>query len=80
MDDDDKPMTAGDVASHPVAIVNYILMIVAIYFSFKRNPQFALGPFLAALFFAPLYLIYVFATSQSAAPVQGGYGSNYYYN
>jgi hypothetical protein len=79
MMDDDKPMTAADVASHPAAIVNYILIIVAIYFSFKRNPQFALGPFLAALLFAPLYLIYVFATSQSSQ-VQGGYGSNYYYN
>lgn len=42
-------------------IVYFLITSVAVYLSFKRNRGFNLGPFLAALFFSPLYIIYALA-------------------
>ena len=38
-----------------------IIMYYAIYLSFKRNKGFRPGPFLAALFFSPFYILYAWA-------------------
>lgn len=38
-----------------------VIMYYAIYLSFKRNKGFRPGPFLAALFFSPFYILYAWA-------------------
>ena len=53
----------SQVCFHPGMLLNYVLIICAVFINFRRNPQFDLGSFLAALFFAPLYLVYVYAKS-----------------
>ena len=45
-----------------VSIAWFILTLMALYLSFKRNNGFSLGSFLIALFFPPIYIVYYFAT------------------
>lgn len=81
-DEDFQTDPIGYIMTHPVIMVNYILMIVAVYISFQRNQAgFNIGSFLAALLFSPFYLLYAYAMpvtkSAVAMPMQGG---RYYYD
>jgi hypothetical protein len=42
-------------------ILNVVIVLYAIYLSFKRNNGFKLLPFLAAVFLSIFYVIYAFA-------------------
>lgn len=48
-------------------LVGLILTVIAIYVCFTRNPQFALGPFLAAFCLPLCYIIYAVAVPATAA-------------
>lgn len=60
-DEDYESDPIGWYMTHPLALVQYLLMIVAVYISFQRNEGFSIGPFFAALLFSPLYLLYAYA-------------------
>ncbi len=46
-----------------MAIVSWLITGFAVYLSFKCSSGFSLGPFLLALLFSPIYIIYhIFAT------------------
>jgi hypothetical protein len=47
-------------------LLYFVISCVALYLSFRRNNGFKLGPFLVALFFWPIYILYAIAV-----PVRG---------
>lgn len=85
-DEDYETDPIGYIMTHPLALINYLLMIVAVYISFQRNEGFSIGPFFAALLFSPFYLLYAYAMpiakampAQAYMPneMQGGYYYDY---
>lgn len=44
-------------------IIYFIITLIALYLSFKRNNGFNLGSFLVALIFPPIYIVYFIATN-----------------
>lgn len=53
------------------SIIHLIAAVAAIYVSLQRNGGLAIGPFLIALIFPYVYLIYVFLVSNGMiAPVR----------
>jgi hypothetical protein len=48
--------------SQAEALIYFIITVIALYLSFRRNKGFNLGSFLVALIFPYIYIIYYFAT------------------
>ena len=46
-----------------------IIVLVALYMSFRRNNGFNLWSFLFAFFFAPIYIVYALATGYNGTAV-----------
>lgn len=53
-------------------LIHAIFVVLAIYFSFKRNDGFNLSSFLVALIFPQLYVIFVLATEDNLSNLLPG--------
>jgi len=47
-----------------LGIIHFVFFIVALYLCFKCNNGFSLGPFLLAVIFPEIYVIFMIATNK----------------
>ena len=59
-------------------IIHTICVLLAIYFSFKRNNGFSLGSFLAASMAPQIYILYVLATDENLKNLYPGMKGDQY--
>jgi len=59
-----------------LSIIHSIFLLIAIYFSFKRNNGFDLGSFLIAIIVPEIYVVYVLATTPNINSLRPGYYDN----
>jgi len=52
------------------SLIYSIIVLFALYLSFKRNGGFNLWSFAVALFAAPLYIVYFYGTENSGTTMQ----------
>jgi hypothetical protein len=52
-------------------VFHTIISLIAIYLSFRCNGTFEIGPFLLAVFFPYIYIIYILATRGTCGIIQG---------
>jgi hypothetical protein len=50
-----------DAAAIAWFVFNLLMTVIAVVMCFRRNPEFAIGPFLAAFCYSPCYIIYALA-------------------
>ena len=78
-DEDFETDPIGYIMTHPLALINYILMIVAIYTA-PAQPRFWPWTILSRVALLPFYLLYAYAmpiAQAMPAQVQGGYYYDY---
>jgi len=56
----------SDCMYRPHNLLYMIVVLIALYMSFKRNNGFDLGSFLVAFFFSPIYIAYYLAMEPAA--------------
>ena len=56
-----KTWVLDPIVTIAFSVINLVLICIALFMYFRRNPEFDLLPFLAALCYSPCYIVYALA-------------------